>query len=326
MGLLDGKVAIVTGSGRGLGRAEALLLASEGAKLVINDLGSGADGAGAASTPANDVVNEIKNLGGQAVANYDSVSTWKGGENIIKTAIDAFGRIDILVNNAGILRDRMIFNMTDDEWDIIQKVHVYGHFYCTRHATPYFRQQRSGRIINTSSQAGLGNMGQANYSAAKEGIVGFTRSVAMDMAKYGVTCNCIRPLAATRLTLSPELKAAMEKKAAEMGGGKLTSSNNPVANLIEKKTSEASGGLMIDIEAESKKMSPEHIAPLVVFLASDAAANINGRTFYVGGGEIGLYSEPAITSSIYKDDFWTVKELLDIMPKSVTKKFGAPRS
>lgn len=296
MGLLDGKVAVVTGAGRGLGRVEALLFASEGAKVVVNDLGGGTDGAGAAATPADEVVTEIKKMGGTAVANYDSVATWKGGENIIRTAVDAFGKIDILVNNAGILRDRMVFNMSEDEWDIIQKVHLYGHFNCTRHATAFFRQQRSGRIINTSSISGLGNMGQANYSAAKEGIVGFTRTVAMDMAKYGVTCNCIRPLAATRLTLSPELKAALEKKSAETGSG-----------------------LGLNLESEMKKLAPEHIAPLVVYLATDAAANVNGKTFFVGGGEIGLYSEPVIVSRIFKDGFWNVKELVDLMPKSLTK-------
>jgi 3-oxoacyl-[acyl-carrier protein] reductase len=298
MGMLDGKVVVITGSGRGLGRAEALLFASEGAKIVINDLGGGADGSGGASAPADETVADIKKMGGQAVANYDSVATWKGGEGIINSAIQAFGRIDVLVNNAGILRDRMVFNMSEDEWDIIQKVHLYGHFYCTRAATPHMRQQRYGRIINTSSQAGLGNMGQANYSAAKEGIVGFTRTVAMDMAKYGVTCNCIRPIAATRLTLTPELQAAMEKKSKEAGGG-----------------------LGLDIGAELKRMAPEHIAPLVVYLASDAAANINGRTFFVGGGEVGLYSEPTILSSIFKDGVWTPKELSEIMPKSVTKGF-----
>jgi NAD(P)-dependent dehydrogenase (short-subunit alcohol dehydrogenase family) len=298
MGLLDGKVVVITGAGRGLGRAEALLFASEGAKVVINDLGGGADGSGGASAPADEVVAEIKKMGGEAAANYDSVATWKGGEGIINTAVQSFGRIDVLVNNAGILRDRMVFNMSEDEWDIIQKVHLYGHFYCTRAATAHMRQQRYGRIINTSSQAGLGNMGQANYSAAKEGIVGFTRTVAMDMAKYGVTCNCIRPIAATRLTLTPELQAAMEKKSKEAGGG-----------------------LGLDIGAELKKMAPEHIAPLVVYLATDAAANVNGRTFFVGGGEVGLYSEPAIISSIFKDGVWTVKELVDIMPKGITRGF-----
>ena len=301
MGLLDGKVAVITGAGRGLGRSEALLFASEGAKVVINDLGGGSDGAGAASVPADEVVAEIKKMGGQAVANYDSVSTWKGGENIIKSAVDAFGKIDILVNNAGILRDRMVFNMTEDEWDIIQKVHMYGHFFCTRHACAFFRQQRSGRIINTSSQAGLGNLGQANYSAAKEGIVGFTRTVALDMGKYGVTVNCIRPIAATRLTGTPELQAAMEKKAKEGGGG-----------------------LGLDIGAELKRMAPEHIAPLVAYLATDAAGGINGKTFFVGGGEVGLYSEPVVVSSIFKDGVWTVKELADLMPKSLTKGMLPP--
>jgi len=297
MGLLDGKVAVVTGSGRGIGRAEALALASEGAKVVINDMGVERDGTGAASKPADEVVAEIKKMGGQAVANYDSVTTWKGGENIIKTAIDTFGKIDILVNNAGILRDRMLFNMSEEEWDLVLKVHLYGHFYCTRAAAPIFRQQRSGRIINTSSEAGLGNMGQANYSAAKEGIVGFTRTVALDMAKYGVTCNAIRPRAATRMTVTPELKAAMEKKAGTGGGG---------LSLAED---------------ELRKMAPEHIAPLVAYLATDAAANINGRTFLVTGGQIGLYSEPAIINSIFKDGFWTVKELVDVMPKSLTQGF-----
>ncbi len=301
MGLLDGKVVVVTGAGRGLGRAEALLFASEGAKVVVNDLGGASNGTGTDNVPAEEVVAEIKKIGGQAVSNYDSVATWKGGENIIKTAIDAFGKIDILVNNAGIVRSRMIFNVTEEEWDIIQKVHLYGHFYCTRHACTFFRQQRYGRIINTSSQTGLGNMGQANmgqanYSAAKEGIVGFTRTVALDMAKYGVTCNCIRPMAATRLTMSIDAQDAMKKESMQ-----------------------ATDGIGINMEAELKRMSPEHIAPLVVYLATDGAAGINGKTFMVGGGEIGLYSEPEIASSIFKDGVWTVKELVDIMPKSLTK-------
>ncbi|MFQ5925792.1 MAG: SDR family NAD(P)-dependent oxidoreductase, partial [Dehalococcoidia bacterium] len=208
---LKGKVAVVTGAGRGIGRAEALLLAEEGAKVVVNDLGGAPDGSGEATSPADEVVKEIKDRRGEAVANYDSVATPEGGENIIKTAIDTFGRLDILINNAGILRDRMVFNMSPEEWDAVIKVHLYGHFNCTRPACVIFRQQRSGRIINTSSEAGLGNMGQANYSAAKEGIVGFTRTVARDMGRYGVTCNAIRPIAATRLTVTPELQAALER-------------------------------------------------------------------------------------------------------------------
>ena len=163
---LAGKVAIVTGAGRGIGRAEALALASEGAKMVANDFGGSSDGTGSDLGPADDVVAEIKAIGGEAVANYDNVATVEGGESIVKTAIDAFGKLDILVNNAGILRDRMVFNMTPEEWDAVIKVHLYGHFNTIRPACIIFRQQRSGRIINTSSSSGLGSRGQANYSAA----------------------------------------------------------------------------------------------------------------------------------------------------------------
>ena len=303
---LAGKVAIVTGSGRGIGRAEAIALAKEGAKVVVNDLGGGGDGSGSSHTPAEEVVQEIKKLGGEAVANYDSVSTLTGGQNIIDTAVKTFGRLDILVNNAGILRDRMIFNMSEEEWDIIMKVHLYGHFYCTRPACSIFRQQRSGRIINTSSSAGLGNMGQANYSAAKEGIVGFTRTVAKDMAKYGVTCNAIRPNAATRLTLSPELKAAWVKQFADKG-------------MKEAEIEKA----IDDMLAQS---TPDMIAPLVVYLSTDSAAYISGHTFWVGGGEVGLYSEPEVTVKIKKDGVWTLDELIDQMPKKVTASIKPPTS
>jgi 3-oxoacyl-[acyl-carrier protein] reductase len=314
MGIFDGKVAVITGAGRGVGRAEALLFASEGASVVVNDLGGGSDGKGTASTPADEVVAEIKKMGGRAVANYSSVSSWEGGENIIKTAIEAFGRIDILVNNAGILRDRMVFNMTEDEWDIIQKVHLYGHFYCTRHACVHFRQQRSGRIINTSSQSGLGNLGQANYSAAKEGIVGLTRTVAMDMAKYGVTVNCIRPLAATRLAFNPELLAAWEKKSDVSGSASL---GLDFGAQLKQMSSE-------EINAVFQMIGPEHIAPLVAYLATDQAAGINGRTFFVGGGEIGLYSEPTTVSSVFKSGVWTIGELIDIVPRSLAKGLQNP--
>jgi len=301
---LEGKVAVVTGAGRGIGRGEALALAAEGAKVVVNDLGGVGNGTGTSKTPAEEVVQEIKKLGGEAVANYDSVAAPEGGENIIKAAIDNFGRIDILVNNAGILRDRMIFNMSEEEWDLVMKVHLYGHFHCTKPACVYFRQQRSGRIINTSSTAGLGNMGQANYSAAKEGIVGFTRTVARDMGKYGVTCNAIRPNAGTRLTLTPELKAAWEKAKAQ--------GLRPVT-----------GSITLD---EVEQMTPEMIAPLVVYLATDEAANINGYTFWVGGGRIGIYSEPEVRSSIIKDGIWTVSELIDIMPRTLARGLVNPAS
>ena len=297
---LKGKVAVVTGAGRGIGRAEALALAAEGAKLVVNDLGVASDGSGASQTPAAEVCGEITNMGGEAVPNYDSVATPEGGDNIIKTAIDAFGRIDILVNNAGILRDRMLFNMTEDEWDLVIKIHLYGTFHCTKAASVYMRQQRTGRIINTSSISGLGNLGQANYSAAKEGIIGFTRTVALDLGRYGVTCNAIRPNAATRLTMTPELKAKVAKGIAAQGITKPEDVDKFFNQMFTSK--------------------PEHIPPIVVYLATDEAAYINGRSFFINGNNIGFYTEPQITSQINKDkDFWTLDELLKVVPEQLCK-------
>ena len=285
---LKGKVAIVTGAGGGIGRGECLALASEGAKIVVNDLGGTVAGTGSGTSAADKVVKEIKELGGEAAANYDSVTTITGGENIIKTAIDKFGRLDILVNNAGILRDKMIYNMTDEDWDLVLKVHLYGHFFTTKFACQIFREQKSGRIINTSSVAGLGmTFGQANYGAAKEGIVGFTRQVSRDMGRYGVTCNAIRPNAGTRMTLSDELKAAWKKAGREAA------------------------------IAMMEKMDPNDIAPLVVWLASDAAANVNGRTFFVQTGLVALYSEPVQEKAILKMGGWTIDELFDYMPATL---------
>ena len=228
---LKDRVAVVTGAGRGIGRAEALALAAEGAKLVVNDLGVATDGSGSSQTPAEEVCQEIRKMGGEAYPNYDSVATQEGGENIIKTAIDKFGKIDILVNNAGILRDRMLFNMAEEEWDIIMKVHLYGTFHCTRPASVYMRQQRWGRIINTSSISGLGNVGQANYSAAKEGIVGFTRTAALDLGKYGITVNAIRPNAATRMTLTDDVKNSMRKRLPPWAWPMLISINSSTVSL-----------------------------------------------------------------------------------------------
>lgn len=282
---LDGRVVIVTGAGRGIGRGEAIALASEGAGIVVNDPGGAVDGSGASTSPADEVVEEILQLGGEAVANYDSVSTMQGGESIVRTAIDTFGRIDILVNNAGILRDRMVFNMTEEDWDAVLKVHLYGHFNTIRAVSPLFRQQRSGRIINTSSVAGLyaTTYGQANYGAAKEGIVGLTRKVARDMGRYGVTCNCIRPSAGTRLTLSEEMRKTRSETVARFQG-----------------------------------LSPEGIAPLVVWLASTESAGVNGRTFYVEAGRIGLYSEPTLERQLVKTGAWTIDDMFEFMPIALT--------
>jgi len=292
-GRLKGKVAVITGAGRGIGAAEAILFAQEGAKVVVNDLGGGGDGSGASKSPAEEVVAEIKKMGGEAVANYESVATTEGGEKIIKTAIDAFGRLDILVNNAGILRDKMVYNMSPEEWDIVMKVHLYGTFNCTKPACAIFRQQKSGRIINTASESGLGNMGQANYSAAKEGIVGFTRTVARDMGRYGVTCNAVRPRAKSRLTISPELVAAIER--ARTTGAALPPGADVIAKMAE----------------------PDKMVAFVAYLASDAAANINGCTFLISGDLISLYQEPIPIKSIYKNGYWTLDELMEIVPNTL---------
>jgi NAD(P)-dependent dehydrogenase (short-subunit alcohol dehydrogenase family) len=296
---LKDKVAVVTGAGRGIGRGIALLMAEEGAKVVVNDFGGGPDGSGGDKAPSDEVIDEIKAQGGEAVANYDSVASVEGGENIIKTALDSFGRLDILVCNAGILRDRMVFNTTDDEWDDVLKVHLYGTFYCTRAACRVFRNQKSGRIITFSSESGLGSLGQANYSAAKEGIIGLTRTVARDMGKYGVTCNSIRPRAGTRLTLTEELRIAMERKREAGVGG-------------------------VGESLALTDLQPEDVAPFVVFLALDEAANINGYDFMVGGGAIGLFSQPEVTDELHKEGMWDLEEIITLAPSFVTSKLENP--
>jgi len=301
---LKGKVVVVTGAGRGLGKGMALLMAEEGAHVVVNDFGGAGDGTGDSKAPADEVVDEIKSMGGSAVANYDTVATTEGGENIIKTATDSFGGLDVLVNNAGILRDRMVFNMTPEEWDTVLKVHLYGHFNCTKPACVIMRQQRSGRIINFSSSSGLGNMGQANYAAAKEGIIGFTRTVARDMGKYGVTCNAIRPSAWTRLTTTPELQKAMEKAASSGVSG--------------------AGGLTPEMRLRQRR-DPDDIAHFVVWLASsEAAIHVNGYDFYLRGGHVAVYNQPTEVKTIDKKGRWTLDELDWIAPATVCANLTNP--
>ncbi|MPZ24040.1 MAG: SDR family NAD(P)-dependent oxidoreductase [Dehalococcoidia bacterium] len=295
---LEGRAAIVTGAGRGIGREEALALAAEGASVIVNDFGGSSAGEGGEAGPADEVVSEIRAAGGEAAANYANVTDYNAAEAMVKQALDTFGRFDILVNNAGILRDRMIFNMSEGEWDSVIAVHLKGHFNLTRAACIQFRQQRSGVIVNTSSESGLGNMGQANYSAAKEGIVGLTRTIARDMGRYGVRCNAIRPRAATRMTLSPELQAAIER-----------SKTNP---------SVADANVSADLAALAT-MEPKYVAPFVVWLCTDEAANVNGRNFLVGGNQIGLYSEPDLTHNVFSDRDWTVDLVSELVPKSVTQ-------
>ncbi len=307
-GRLEGKVAIVTGAGRGIGRGEALLLAEEGAKVVVNDLGGSEAGEGADARPADEVVAEIVAAGGEAVANYDSVATMEGGERIVQTALDNFGRLDILINNAGILRDRMVFNMSEAEWDSVIDVHLKGHFTTTKHASLVFRQQRSGRIVNTSSESGLGNMGQANYAAAKEGIVGLTRTCALDLGRYGVTVNAIRPRAGTRLTLSPELREAMQRARASRQGGDGDANETGAEQAV----------------SQLDTLAPEMVAPLVVYLCTDSAANVNGRDFVVGGDEVSLMTMPTKEATIHREGGWDLASLERVFPRVIGANLTNP--
>ncbi|MEK7847907.1 MAG: SDR family NAD(P)-dependent oxidoreductase [Chloroflexota bacterium] len=292
--MLKDRVAVVTGAGRGLGRAEALALAAQGAKVVVNDLGGGLDGTGASQSPADEVVAEIRKMGSQAVASYESVATPEGAERVVKAAVDSFGRIDVLVNNAGILRDRMVFNMSPEEWNAVIGVHLNGTFYCTRFASAIMRPQRYGRIINTSSHSGLGNMGQANYSAAKEGIVGFTRTAARDLGRYGVTVNAIRPRAGTRMTINESLKAAWVR-------------------MWGQEQAEAHARELEEL------LRPQEIAALITYLASEAADHINGCIFEVWRGHVGIYQEPPpVAGVLWKEGSWTPEELAKAMPSTLT--------
>jgi NAD(P)-dependent dehydrogenase (short-subunit alcohol dehydrogenase family) len=305
---LEGKVAIVTGAGRGIGRGEALLLAKEGCRVVVNDFGGSGAGEGNDRSPADEVVDAVRAAGGQAVANYGNVALLADGEAMVKQALDSFGRLDILVNNAGILRDRMIFNMSEQEWDAVIAVHLKGHFTITKFASMIFRQQRSGRVVNTSSESGFGNMGQTNYAAAKEGIVGFTRSLALDLGRYGATANAIRPRAATRLTLSPEMEAARARRQQAPAGG-----------------AAAGGADTESVMAQMDAMAPELVAPLVVYLCTDAAANVNGRDFVVGGNEVSLVSLPAPERTIYREGGWDLASLEKAFPMAIGRHLRNPQ-
>jgi NAD(P)-dependent dehydrogenase (short-subunit alcohol dehydrogenase family) len=295
---LTDKAAIVTGAGRGIGRGIALALAAEGARVVVNDLGGAVDGTGASSNPADEVVAEIKANGGEAVANYESVATMEGGEAIVQSALDNFGQLDIVVTVAGILRDRMIFNMTEEEWDDVIDVHLKGTFTVVKHAAILFRQQRSGRIVTFASESGLlGNTGQGNYAAAKSGIAGFTKVVARDLGRYGVTANSICPRAASRMT------ATVPDVARQMRSSRTETDRAP---------------------APQGPMDPDDIAPFICYLASDLASEVNGQTFLVYGGNITLLSLPRRVRTIFKNDQWTLDELKELVPQHITHGLPNP--
>jgi NAD(P)-dependent dehydrogenase (short-subunit alcohol dehydrogenase family) len=266
--VLEGKSAVVTGSGRGVGRAEVMALARAGAQVVINDVDP---------EPAQEVLKEIEEFGGKAVVNTDTVATMEGAQKIIQTAVDNFGKIDILVNNAGIGRDRMVFNMTEEEWDDVISVHLKGTFACTKFASALMRKQNIGRIINTTSGAGLrGATGQSNYAAAKAGICGFSISVAMELAKYNVTTNILIPAARTRMTENISEKA---KKIREERG-------------LYKRSAVAIP-------------EPEMVGPMVVFLASDDAQDITGQIIGIRGDEISLWSHHKKERYAFNPGGWT---------------------
>ncbi len=270
--MLEGKVAVVTGAGGGIGRDIALAMAQAGARVVVNDIGASLAGEGSDAGPAQTVVKEIRAAGGEAVANTDSVSERAGAARIIETALDSFQHVDIVVNNAGILRDRFFHKMSEEEWDAVLKVHLYGSWHVSRAAAPYFKDQQSGCYIHMTSNSGLvGNFGQANYSAAKLGVTALSKSIALDMQKFNVRSNCIAPFAWSRMIGSipnetPEERARVDR---------------------------------------IKQMTPAKIAPVTVFLASDEASYVNGQIFAVRNNEIFLISQPRPVRSVHRSEGWT---------------------
>jgi NAD(P)-dependent dehydrogenase (short-subunit alcohol dehydrogenase family) len=293
---LKDRVAIVTGSSQGIGKAIAMALAREGAKVVTNNRRPGAEGG-----DAETVAREIKGMGGEAVPFFGSVSEFDIAEKIVKTATDSFGRIDIMVNNAGADAPRMVWNMSEEEWDRSVDSFLKGSFNCIRFASGPMREQKWGRIINTTSTAWLGTVGHCNYGAAKAGLVGLTRAVAREVGRYGVTCNAYAPTAATRFTLSDEIVAGFKKRYE--------------AGLLTKER----------FEELTNPPSPETVGPCIVYLCTEEAADINGQVFDVTGGDIAVYSEPVKKKTITKKKgLWTVEELIEQVPKVLLEGYKNP--
>jgi NAD(P)-dependent dehydrogenase (short-subunit alcohol dehydrogenase family) len=294
MGLFDGKVAIVTGAGRGIGREEALLLAREGAAVVVNDLGGSSEGAGADNTPAQQVVDDIVAAGGRAVANYASVADFAEAKALIDQAVETYSRLDILVNNAGILRDKMSFNMDEDEWDIVVDVHLKGHFLTSRHAAAYWRARSKetsapvgGAIVNTASESGLyGNAGQVNYAAAKAGIASMTIVMARELERLGVRVNCIAPVARTRLTEA------------------------------------VAGDYMQAKEGEFDRFAPENVAAVAAWLASDLCSGISGQVVKVQGGVVQLLEGWRPLTEATSEKPWTIDSVDEVRNALFAKSDG----
>ncbi len=287
-GICDGRVVIITGAGGGIGREHALAFAREGAKVVVNDIGGARDGSGSDAGPAQKVADEIKELGGEAVANTDDISTWAGAERLVQQAIETFGTLHVLVNNAGILRDRMMVNMTEAEWDAVIQVHLKGTFAPAHHAAAYWRDQSKAgtpvdaRIINTSSSSGIyGNVGQSNYGAAKAGIAAFTVITSQELGRYGVTVNAIAPTALTRMTEDLGL-AALSKT-----------------------------------ESGFDRFDPAHVSPLVVYLGSEQSKEITGRVFSVFGGTISVNEGWVAGPTVEREARWEAGEIAEVLPDLV---------
>jgi NAD(P)-dependent dehydrogenase (short-subunit alcohol dehydrogenase family) len=296
MGRLDGKVALITGAGRGIGRAVAMLYAQEGAAVVVNDLGTSIGGEGSDVSVAQQVVNEIRAAGGKAVANTGSVADYDAAGAMVRQAVDSFGKIDIVVNIAGILRDRMLFNMSEEEWDIVIAVHLTGTFNTCRHASAIFREQGSGRIINFSSVSAWGSPGQPNYGAAKYGILGLTAVLANSLSRYNVTANAILPGATTRMIDS-------------------TPRGQQFAQEHGKPPSELASGTEGD---------PANVAPMVAYLGTDAAQIVNGQFFGVRGNTIAMYSHWELAGVLSAERRWTPEELAKIVPETFGKTTSLP--
>ena len=312
---LQGRAAIVTGSGRGIGRGVALLLAEEGASVVINDLGGAVDGTGTSQAPADEVVGEIRAKGGTAIAAYGSVTTAGGAKSTVQAALDNFGRIDILCHVAGILRDRMVFNMTEEEWDGVLQVHLYGAYNMVRNVVPHMICQHYGRICLFSSGSGMGNSGQVNYSSAKEGMVGFARALSSELKPHGITVNAIYPGAATRMTMTVPDSARELRAARGIAGG------GEVAGRPPQPTMAAQGGAII---GPDEARAPENNAPKVVYLCSEAGGIITGRVIGTAGWQMAQYSVRHVSRSIHKDGCWTLDELEELVPISLTNGLTNP--
>ena len=304
---LEGRVAIVTGAGRGIGRGVAMLMAEEGASVVVNDLGGSLDGTGASSSPADEVVKEIKSAGGVAVSSGESVAEFETAGKIVQTAVDNFGRVDIVCHVAGILRDRMVFNMTEEEWDGVLQVHLYGAFNMVRQVTPHMINQKYGRIVLFSSSSGLGSSGQANYSAAKEGMVGMARALAKEFAPHGITINAVYPGAATRMTESvPQSTRDLRKTA--------TAPAQPAGMVAQG----------APIEGPPEAREPENNAPKAVYLCTEAGGAITGQVIGTSGWPMTLFSPRHVVKSIHKTGRWTLDELDDLIPISLAADLKNP--